>query len=182
MKKRTEKSSNAAFLYKAYRQVHFSETQFACIPSKANTTRDLRPIKKSAPQLQTPSTFLQRPCSSAVSLSGRYCLKLSFLLFFLHSKNTYYCPISTIVKAVASEQAASSRPENLQVSCKKRGQHTYHIVRNRELCQKWDNKKNCILQTMSASRCSVTHNNFRSSLTNWITAVLEAKSQLWKLM
>ena len=36
MKKWKEKSSNAAcaVLYKAYRQIHISKAQFACIPSK----------------------------------------------------------------------------------------------------------------------------------------------------
>ena len=36
LKKRKEKSSDAAcaVLYEAYRQIHISETQFACIPSK----------------------------------------------------------------------------------------------------------------------------------------------------
>ena len=35
---------------------------------------------------------------------------------------------------------------------------------------------------MSASRSSVAHNYFRSSLRNLFTAFLEAKTQLWKLM
>ena len=34
---------------------------------------------------------------------------------------------------------------------------------------------------MSASRCSVAHNYFRSSLRGLFTAFLETKTQLWKL-
>ena len=37
--------------------------------------------------------YLQHPCSSPGNCSGRYCSKLSFLLFFQHSWNTYCCPI-----------------------------------------------------------------------------------------
>ena len=44
------------------------------------------------------------------------------------------------------------------------------------------NKKNCILQPMSASRSSVAHNYFRPSLRILFTAFLETKPQLWKLM
>ena len=108
MEKWKEKSSNAAcaVLYKVYRQINVSVAHCACIwrSSRLELTR------KSAPQLETPATFLQQLCSSAADLPGRYCSKSSFLLFFLHSWNTYYCPISTILKAVSSEQAASSRP------------------------------------------------------------------------
>ena len=41
MKKRKEKSLNAAwaFLNRAYRQIHVSEAQFACIPRKTNQAR-----------------------------------------------------------------------------------------------------------------------------------------------
>ena len=33
----------------------------------------------------------------------------------------FHCPISTIPKVMASEQAASSHPKHLKVSCRKRG-------------------------------------------------------------
>ena len=60
---------------------------------------------------------LQHVCSShsavLINLSGRYSSKLSFLLFFLYSWNMFFCPLSTILKAMFSEQAAFSRPENL---------------------------------------------------------------------
>ena len=56
---------------------------------------------------------------------------------------------------------------------------TLHGIMN---CTKRDNKKNCILQPMSASRCSVAHNYFWSSLRILFTAFLETKTQLWKLM
>ena len=118
-----EKSSKTACaaLYEAYRQTHISEVLFACIPSRDWHSAGFRSTKKLVPQLQTPATFLQQSCSSAANLSRRCCSKLSFWLFFLHSWNTYYCSISTILKAMALEQDAFSRSENVYVNCRKRG-------------------------------------------------------------
>ena len=47
---------------------------------------------------------------------------------------------------------------------------------------KRDNKKNQILQPMSASRCSVAQNHFQSSLRILFTAFLETKTHLWKFI
>ena len=122
LKKWKEKSSNAACaaLYEAYRQIDLSEAQFACIPRKDSHNAGLRPTRKPLPQFWTPATFLQQSCSSAANLSRGYCSKLSFLLFFLHSWNTYYCSLSTMLKAMTLEQDLSSHSENLYFSCRKR--------------------------------------------------------------
>ena len=52
----------------------------------------------------TPEKFTQQSWGSAANFSGRYYSRLLFLLFFLFSWNTHYCPISIILKTMASEQ------------------------------------------------------------------------------
>ena len=42
------------------------------------------------------------------------------MYYTYYSLNTYYCSISTILKAMALEQDASSRSENVYASCRKR--------------------------------------------------------------
>ena len=62
----------------------------------------------------------------------------------------YYCPISTILKAMALEPDVSSRSESLYVSYRKEAStlSTLHEIAN---CV--NNKKNCILQLISVSHC-----------------------------
>ena len=48
------------------------------------------------------AAVVHQSCSSAANLSRWYCSKLPFRLFFLHSWNTYYCCISTILKPMAA--------------------------------------------------------------------------------
>ena len=134
LKKWKEKLSNVACdaLYEAYRQIHVSEAQFACISSRDQHSAGLRPTRKPVPQLYTLPTFLQQSCSSAANLSRPYCSTLSFRLIFLRSWNTYYCSISTILKAMALQQDASSRSENLYVVLEKEGStpNTLHGIGN----------------------------------------------------
>ena len=59
----------------------------------------------------------------------------------------------------------------------KRLAHLAHCPES-QVVLKTSNKKNCILQPMSASRCSATHNCFRSSLRILFTAFSETKTQL----
>ena len=132
----------------------------------------LRPTRESVPYFQKPATHLQQSCSSAANLSGRYYSKLSFLLFFQHSCNTYYWPFSTILKAIASVQG-----KFVGQLYEKRLAHLAHCPES-QVVLKTSNKKNCILPPMSASRCSATYNCFRSSLRILFTAFSETKTQL----
>ena len=131
---------------------------------KTNTAR-LSPTRKSAPQLKTPATFLQQWYSSAANLSGRYCSKLFFLLFFLYSWHKYYCPISTILKAMASEQGASGCPDIcwLVVGKKASTFSTYHGVTNYV-------KNGTARKIISSNRC------------HWLAAVSPTTtfSQVWE--
>ena len=90
---------------------------------------------------------LQHSCSSAANLSRRYCSKLSFRLFFFYSWNTFYCSVSTILKAMALEQDPSSRLENFHVVRKKASTlSTLHGIAN---CAKnWTTRK-----IVSSNRC-----------------------------
>ena len=56
---------------------------------------------------------------------------------------------------------------------------TLHRIPN---CVKIRTTRNCILQLMSASCCSVAYNYFHSGLRIMFTTFLETKTQLWKLM
>lgn len=65
---------------------------------------------------------------------GTYCSKLSFLLFFIHSGNTHYCCISTVLKTTTSEQVLWISSGNLQGNYTKIIGNCRYIAQNQELC------------------------------------------------
>ena len=103
-------------------------------------------------------------------------------MFLLHSWNTYYCPISTILKAMALEQdhLATQKICMLVVGKEAGTFSTLHRMTN---CVKNGTRK--IVSSnryQRLPRCSVTHTYFRSSLRILFTVFSETKTQLWKLM
>ena len=140
----------------------------------------LRPIGKSASQLQTPATFLQQSRRSAANFSGRYCSKQSFLLVFRHSWNTYCWPIPTVLKPWP--QNKSRRAAQKICGPVVRRANKFSTLHESRIVLKTGQYEKTFLPHMTASRSSVALNYFRTGWRILFTTFLETKTQPWKLM